>query len=396
MTSGLPSKILVIDNDQGVLNAVAQGLEAYKIQCSLAKDWESALYMYNTHKFDLCLISLELDSLPGTALIQKWRNHEMESKRNAAFVLSTSQQRKSGDSALIKEIGDVAMVFKPIKIPNLLSIMASAMQMAKSRASMLQVKDKLISPLLRTKKYEKAANIAKEKLEPVGDKGKFFSSQIYEAAGKVGAAIDLLKNLIASDPSNMAYHNELAKIYLQTGNLKEAQKCYEMADQAAPGNIERVNDMANLYLKLKMPEKSIGKFSELIKLNPENEDLKYDVYDKLSEAGYLEHAQDFCRQTSTPKELVRHFNNKGVLYSKAGEFPDAIDEYKKAVKLIPGSKELYRILYNMAIAHINLKTFEHLQEAHKLLNESLKMQPDYDKAKEKLKITERYVGRKPS
>ena len=167
MTSGLPSKILVVDNDQGVLNAISQGLEAYKIQCSVAKDWESALYMFNSHKFDLCLISLELDALQGTALIQKWRNHEMESKRFAAFVLSTSQQRKSGDSALIKELGDVAMVFKPIKIPNLLSIMANAMQMSRARASMLHVKDKLISPLLKTKKYEKAASIAKEKLEPV-------------------------------------------------------------------------------------------------------------------------------------------------------------------------------------------------------------------------------------
>ena len=394
MTSDLPSKILVVDNDQGVLNAVSQGLEAYKIQCSLAKDWESALYMFNTNKFDLCLVSLELETLQGTALIQKWRAHEMESKRFAAFVLSVSQQRKTGDSALVKEIGDVAMISKPIKIPTLLSLMASAMQMSRARASMYQVKDKLISPLLRSKKFEKAATIAKEKLEPAGEKGKFFSSQIYEAAGKVNEAIELLKKLIESDPKNMAYHNELAKIYLQTGNIKEAQKSYEIADQVAPGNIERVNDMANLYLKLKMPEKSIEKFSELINLNPENQEMKYDVYDKLSDAGYLKHAQDFCRETSTPKELVRHFNNKGVLFSKAGEYPDAIDEYKKAVRLIPGSKELYRILYNMAIAHINLKSFEHLKEANTLLLESLKMQPDFDKAKEKLKITQRYMGKK--
>ncbi|MFK7828056.1 MAG: tetratricopeptide repeat protein [Oligoflexales bacterium] len=394
MTSDLPSKILVVDNDQGVLNAVSQGLEAYKIQCTLAKDWESALYMFNTHKFDLCLVSLELETLQGTALIQKWRDHEMESKRLAAFVLSVSQQRKSGDSALIKEIGDVAMISKPIKIPSLLSIMANAMQMSRARASMEQVKDKLITPLLKRQKFEKASTIAKEKLEPVGEKGKFFSSQIHEAAGKVDEAIELLKKLIESDPNNMAYHNGLAKIYLQAGNFKEAQKSYENAERVAPGNIQRVDEMANLYLKLKMPEKSISKFSELIKLNPENEEMKYDVYDKLSEAGYLQHAQDFCRETSTPKELVRHFNNKGVLYSKAGEFPDAIDEYKKALKLIPGSKELYRILYNMAIAHINLKTFEHLQEAHTLLLESLKMRPDFDKAKEKLKITERYISKK--
>lgn len=394
MSNGLPSKILVVDNDQGVLNAVAQGLEAYKVQCTGAKDWESALYLFNTNKFDLCLVSLELETLAGTAIIQKWRNHEMESKRFTAFVLSTSHQRKAGDSALIKEIGDVVMLLKPIKIPNLLSIMANAMQMSRKRASILQIKDKLISPLLKSKKFDKAITIARDKLEPAGEKGQFLSSQVYQAAGEAGSAIEVLKKLIDTDSNNMAYHNELGRIFLESGNLKEALKSYEIADKAAPGNIARVNDMAHLYLELKMPEKSIGKFTELIDLHPEDKNLKFDVYDKLSAAGFLQHAQDFCRQTSTPTELVRHFNNKGVVFSKAGEFPDAIDEYQKAVKLIPGSKELYRILYNMAIAHINLKTFAHIQEANRLLLESIKMRPDFDKAKEKLKLTERYMGGK--
>ena len=93
MTSNLPQKILVADNDQGVLNSISNGLTAYKITVITAKDWESALYQFNTNKLDLCLVSLEMEGIPGTALIQKWRQHESEGKRYVSCILSTAKQK---------------------------------------------------------------------------------------------------------------------------------------------------------------------------------------------------------------------------------------------------------------------------------------------------------------
>ena len=387
----MPQKILVVDNDQGVLNALNSGLATYKINVVTAKDWESSLYVFNNHKIDLCLVSLELETLPGTVLIQKWRKHETEAKRYFACVLSTSKQRSAGDTSLIKELGDVAIIQKPIQIPKLLGILAQAMKMGKDRASIITLNDKLVVPLLKQKKFDKALEAAQGKLEPIGPKGQFLSSQAHTEAGKVDDSIKLLKNLVEQDGTNMSYHNELARLFLQTGQLEEAQKSYEKADEAAPKNLDRLNEMAHMYLKLKLPEKSLEKFKDILDLNPENKEMKFDIYQTLVDSGFTNHAQDFCKQTSTPKELVRHFNNKGVMFSKKEEYVDAIDEYQKAVRLIPGHKELYRILYNQALAHINLKSMEHLQQAHELLLKSLELQPGFSKAKEKLEITKRYV-----
>ena len=396
MTSNLPQKILVADNDQGVLNSISNGLTAYKITVITAKDWESALYQFNTNKLDLCLVSLEMEGIPGTALIQKWRQHESEGKRYVSCILSTAKQRVAGDGALIKELGDVGVILKPIQIPKLLSAMANALSMAHKRKAVIQVNEQIVSPLLKQQKFDKALVAAETKLEPIGEKGQFLSSQAHCEAKDYDRAQMLLKNLIQKDSNNMSYHNELARIFLQTGKMAEAQKCYEKADQAAPKNLDRIHEMAHMYLELKLPEKSMEKFRDLIKLNPEKPDMKFDVYQTIADAGFLTHAQEICKQTSTPRELVRHFNNKGVLMSKQEKYVDAIDEYQKAVRLIPGHKELHRILYNMALAHINLKSREHIVSAHDLLHQCLELQPGFDKAKEKLAITSKYVGKKDS
>lgn len=387
----LPQKILVVDNDMGILNAVTNGLIPYKINVIIAKDWESALYQFNTNKTDLCLISLELENLPGTALVQKWRNHENETKRSFACILSSSQQTTAMDHALLKELGDISVIQKPIQIPKLLSLMAQAMNLKNRRQQLIKIRSQLIDPLLQQERYEEAARMAGQKLEPLGDRGVFASSQIHIDAGKYERAKTLLKQLSQQDSGNISYHNELGRLYLMSGQLKEAQASYEAADKVAPGHLQRIRDMAHMYLQLNKPEESVKKFGDLIRLNPEQPDIKFDIYQDIMDAGFTQHAQDFCKQTSTPKELIRHFNNKGVMYSRQEEYNNAIDEYQKAARLIPGHKEIYRILYNMALAHINLKHPEHLKQAHLLLEQCLELKPDFEKAKEKMAITSKYI-----
>ena len=51
--------------------------------------------------------------------------------------------------------------------------------------------------------------------------------------------------------------------------------------------------------------------------------MKCQVYQELFDGGFEEHARDLCKNTSTPLELIRHFNNKGVMLSKEKEFEAA-------------------------------------------------------------------------
>lgn len=390
----LPKKVLVVDDDQSVLNEVEKLLGSYKIAVVKAIDWETALYHFNQSKFDLTIIELELEGMPGTALLQKWLNHDVESKRETGHIISVSKNRTKSDEALVKEFQDVGLIAKPFSIGSLLSVLSNMMNRNKKAVVLSAVKDKIIDPLLSEGDYEKAISIAKEKLMPLGSKGLFMTAEVLEEAGKFEDALKIASKLSSSDQGNMAYMNLIGRIHMRQGNLDEAQRAFETADKVAPNNIQRLYDMAELYLAQNAPDKSVEKYKTLLELSPEKEDLKYDFYKRLLDAGFSECAQDFCRQTSTPKELIRHYNNMGVMYAKKGNFDQAIHDYSIAKNLIPGVKELYKILFNKALAHINLKKKEHLLEANDLLKECLELNPEFDKAKEKMELLAKYLGEK--
>ena len=390
--ANLPQKILVADNDEVLLNQLEHGLAAQKITVVKAKNWENALYLFNNNKIDLAVVELELQGLPGTVLVQKWRNHEMQAKRDIPFIISSGRQRKAEDDALIAELEDVPIINKPITAPVLLGIMAAALKKNTLRVQLSEINQKVLSPLLKAQKYEKAVEIGKAQLEPLGPSGKFQSAILHDLAKKPEDALHLLTLLSQDDPKNLRYINEIGRINLGLGRLDAAKAAFEKADKAAPFNLSRMQEMARMYLKMNLPEETLKKFEQILSVSPDQPDMKFDMYEELLKAGFEEHAVAFCKKTSTPKELVRHFNNKGVLLAKETAYEKALEEYQKAMRLVPGSKEVYRILYNMAISHINLKSQPHIQEAHRLLEECIKLSPDYEKAKEKLALTEKYLG----
>jgi tetratricopeptide (TPR) repeat protein len=388
--SELPKKILIYDPDQGALQTATRFLDPYKMNILKSQDWESSLYQFHQNRLDLCIVPLRADGLTGLHLIQKWRAHEVSEKRQTAFVVAVSNaQITPGELALIKEMGDITILNKPYQIGPILAALTQAMKVRQTREAIdlvdVEIRDNL-------KKDETLAlGLARTKLEPLGEKGLFRSALIHEEVQKWEHALGLLEKIQGENPQNMLYTNELGLLYLKTGKLDKAKAFFEKADELAPQNLIRVREMAYLYLETKEPDKSVAKFQELVKLNPESKDVAIEASQALFDAGFQKHARDFCAKNTGPKELVRYFNNRGVLLAKENQFPAAITEYQKAIDLIPGHKELHRVYYNMGISSINLKTQEHLEKAQFYLKESLRLSPDYDKAKEKLELVDKYL-----
>lgn len=394
--TALPRKVLVVDNDQLILNQLQQQLKVHNITVVQAKDWQSGLYLFNQQRFDVCIVELELEDMTGMTLIQKWRSHATVAKRDTGFVVISGMQRKPQDDALISELEDISIITKPISIPQLLGILATSMKKKEQREKFSHIQYNVVDPLIKQGKIDKAMDIAEKKLEPIGPKGRFYSAILHDNAGQTEQAFHLLEGLNQEDPKNIKYLNELGRISLKMGNLKHAKELFEVADKVAPLNLDRLNYMADMYLNLKDPDKTVSKYSEILSVNPETPDIKFDMYDKLINSGFEKQARDFSKKTSSPKELIRHFNNKGVVYSKNGQFVEAIDEYRKSLKLLPESGDVYRIMYNMAIAHINLKSRDNIQKADTLLEQCLKLQPTFDKALEKRQITSKYLQSNPA
>jgi Tfp pilus assembly protein PilF len=108
------------------------------------------------------------------------------------------------------------------------------------------------------------------------------------------------------------------------------------------------------------------------------------MFSKLMEKGFDTHAVSFCRETTKPIEVVRYYNNKGVVHSKSGEADKAITAYKQALMFFPDFKENYRIMFNLALATFNLKTPDARFDAQMHLEECLKLEPTFEKAQKAL------------
>ena len=389
----LPNKILLVDDDQEILNRLTNWLKGYQITVVTANQWSNALYQFNHNMFELCIVEQDLEEMNGTVMVQKWLRHTNVDKRRTIFLLALSNNRAKAVDALIKEFQDVQTIAKPFNQPQLLSVLSSLMDKKRKAEALHDAYNKVVSPLLKLGQFKEAIHLVETKFAGLGVKGKMMTANVYEEAGEFPPAVGVYEELYQADQGNMHYLNEIGRLQMKSGNLPAAMKAYEKADAVAPMNIARIETMAELYLAQKEPYKSVDKYKQLMALHPEDKDIKYGFYERLVQCGFGEVAQEFCSQTSTPTELIRYYNNKGVMFSKAGAYDRAIAEYDQASHLIPGAKDLYRILYNKALAHINLKSIDHLRMAHDLLTQCLKLKPNFDKAREHLEVVNKHLVR---
>jgi tetratricopeptide (TPR) repeat protein len=382
--SNLPARILVIDDDPTVASGVEQALAKHKINVVKASDLQTALYQFNQNRFDVVVVELDFGPLPGLALIQKWRDHEILEKRFTGFIIATSSQRTTGQDGLARELSDIEIVAKPIKDIQLLPILAKALAHKQRLLTFNDVKDRLVMPHLKLGNVQKAIDKTQQMISEVGDKAKRLLIEIYEGASRYQDCLDTTLKMIEGNQNDIHLMNTAGRMCLKLGRFADAKIHLEKADQLAPQNLDRLNSMATMYLQMKDPDKAIVKFKELIKLNPESPDYKFDVFKQLYDHGFDDHAVSFGKEVAQPMEIVRHYNNKGVLLAKEGKLQEALLEYQRAIKFFPKFKDNFRIFYNMALAHLQLKTPDDLKKAEEYLKKTLELDPSFEKAKASL------------
>ena len=156
--SNLPDKILLVDDDPTVGEAIKTALAKQNIIVHTAKDLETALYLYNQQRFDVVCVELDFEPLPGLVLVQKWRNSEFAEKRITGVVLMAGNRndQSAKDIALMKELKDIEIITKPFTAIQLLPFLARA-RAAKIRSLRYQeLKDRVMKVGSDPDKLDKA------------------------------------------------------------------------------------------------------------------------------------------------------------------------------------------------------------------------------------------------
>lgn len=389
----LPSKILVVDDDPAIPAAIDEPLMKYSVKVEKATNLDTALYLFNQSRFDVVLVEMEFAPLPGLALVQKWRAHEVMEKRCTAFVMMSGNKSLGTNEGLFKELGDLEIINKPFGVIQVLPYLSRGLATKKRLVAYQEMRNKIVGFYEKSNDFDKAAAQVQKKLPELGVKGLGMLYELYEKGNRFEDALTIVTPMLDKNPNDIALLNAKGRLLMRLGRYKEAKECLTKADSLAPQNIERLNEVATAYLHLKDPDNSIKKFKEILDLNPEKPDLKFEMFSKLYEFGYDDHAVSFGKETAKPMEIVRHYNNKGVMLSKDGNAEDALIDYQRALRFFPQFKENYRIHFNIALAKIQQRSLESYMEAEANLKKCLELSPDFEKAKNTLETLVKLIAK---
>jgi len=381
--SNLPKEVLVIDDDSTVGQSVLGPLNAYSVAISNAQELETAIYQFNHQEFDVVMVELEYEALHGLALIQKFRNHDDPEKRATGFILMSGKSRKLSDDNLLKELMDLDVIVKPFSVVHLLPYLSRALAGKKKQVVFERLRKAALEKVAAGKIGE-AIDEVKKRLKEFGSKGIILMCELYEKSGGLEEALQFITPFTIKDPGNIPYVNTRGRLLMLLGRFDEAKPMLEKAQENSPHNLARLADLGNMYIGLNEPEKAVSSMRNLLQLTPENPDIKFEMFKKLEDSGHQVHAQKFCQETTTPKDVVRYYNNKGVELSRAGDIEGAIREYERAIKFFPTSKDNYRIFYNIGLAQIKFKTRSAYKSAAMNLQRCLDLMPDFEKARNTL------------
>ncbi|MDA8326733.1 MAG: tetratricopeptide repeat protein [Nitrospiraceae bacterium] len=178
--------------------------------------------------------------------------------------------------------------------------------------------------------------------------------------------------------------------FKQTGIWKNSIVFWDYVIKKEPGTALPYYKLGVLYEDRNSFEPAIREFREAIKIQPDYVPANASLSMLYSEIGYNGGAEKVLRtaltHTADPGKLSVFHNNLGQLYSKNGDFKEAVSEFETAVRLQPGNADIH---YNLGCAYMQLIQ---LEPAAREFEETLKLDHAYLPAKKDLALIKSLKG----
>jgi tetratricopeptide (TPR) repeat protein len=96
----------------------------------------------------------------------------------------------------------------------------------------------------------------------------------YRKAGRIGKAIEVLKDGIERQPEYMSARVALGKIYVDKKMTADAKTEFEKVTEAIPGNLFAQRKLADIYSELGEKENAVARYETVLSLNPLDEEAQ--------------------------------------------------------------------------------------------------------------------------
>jgi tetratricopeptide (TPR) repeat protein len=176
---------------------------------------------------------------------------------------------------------------------------------------------------------------------------------------------------LARNPDCWIFHNNLAAMLADQGQVDEAVAHYQRALALNPNYAEAHNNLANALMARNRINEAIEHYQRAVEIDPECIAAENSLAGLLTERGRLDEAAAHFRHVLRLKpDYAEAHNNFGVLLADRGQADEAIAHYRTAIEIAPDNVEAHR---NLGMV---LEGQGKMEEALRCYEQSLRLQSD--------------------
>ncbi len=171
-----------------------------------------------------------------------------------------------------------------------------------------------------------------------------FLGILLHQAGQPGGA-GLIRQAISSKPDVASYHNNLAKVLEDAGDLDAAARSYREGVRLEPKDADGQYNMGVILQKLGRLVEAEVCFRNAVRLKPGEFDYHYNLANVLRDQGRLEKAvREYGEAARLRPEFAEAHQVLGRVRMMLGNVEAAISAYRRALALKPDANEIRRLL----------------------------------------------------
>lgn len=318
-------------------------------------------------------VEREINGKPCHELVQFMRNQYPE----VMIVVLTGEVARE-ILIYLHEIGASNVITKPISADMLIEKIAFTVKPRGQLGELIESGRKLND----NGHFDEAIAIANKILElkPGSPAALLLLGDSYKGQGKMEEALRVYLEASRNGKLFLDPIKKLAELHKVTGNIREETKYLEKLDRLSPLNVERKISIGDNYMALGEQDKAVGIFDDAVKLATREAMAQVGRVSRAIAERCLstapEISEKYLRQSleskrgMLDKSDIDTFNRLGITLRKQGKWDQAIEEYRKAVKVAPNDAGLY---YNIAMAYSEGRQY---QDAFNFLDKALRINPD--------------------
>ncbi|MBI3599395.1 MAG: tetratricopeptide repeat protein [Nitrospinae bacterium] len=370
-------KLLIIDDMTNMRRTIRNMLRCIGYEyISEAENGDTALKKMKSEGVDFVICDWNMPVMSGIELLRKVRDDEK--LKDMPFLMVTAEITESQIVQAAETEVD-GYIIKPFvaktlgeKINSILDKKANPGEADKAITKAMKYYDGgMYKEAIST--YEDAL-----KMTPKSARIRHAIGEVYEKMGMDDKAIAYYEEAYKINPQYIKVHQSMGDMYLKKGDTDKAMESIERAAKISPNNPQRQAQLGKIYLAKGEVEKADKAFKTAVNVDPKNAGLRTDIGEAYLKSGHDEKAAESFKGSLNVVENIHVYNRLGIALRRKGKHLEAIEEYKKAIRLDPKDEAVY---YNMGRAYLEVKK---KIEAVSAFKKALEIDPNFKECKEAL------------